>query len=124
MSHSTGSTSSIAHPEIEALWQRANPDLEAMGTIIESHFNSSCLAQVQIGAGGYARVFMYTLRNGTRFAAKICLPIGETSKTEAEVATMDSIRGQWPQPLNYGGRLTKSLVSSDINTCPEGIYLL
>ena len=96
MSHSTSSTSNIAaHPEIEALWQGANPDLEAMGAVVESHFNSSCLARVQIGAGGYARVFMYTLSNGTRFAAKICLPIGETSKTEAEVATMDSIRGLW-----------------------------
>ena len=96
MSRSTSSTSNTAaHSEIEALWQMANPDLEAMGAIIESHFNSSCLTQVRIGAGGYARVFMYTLGDGTQIVAKICLPIGETSKTEAEVATMDSIRGPW-----------------------------
>ena len=91
-------------PEPEdLLWEQINPNLDAFRTIISNHFGSPCKSQQPLQPGAYARTFLYILEDGLHIVGRVVLLARRTLKTEAEVATMDSIRGTcallWLSPL-------------------------
>jgi hypothetical protein len=85
-------TTNSPEPE-DILWDKTNPDLEELRSIIGVHFNSPCRSQEPLNHGAYARVFLYTLQNDIQLVARVILPVRETIKTEAEIAAMDMARG-------------------------------
>ena len=89
LQHKTGST---PEPE-DILWDKTDPDLEALKSIIGTHFNSPCRSQEPLNHGAYARAFLYTLQNDIQLVARVILPVRETIKTETEIAAMDMARG-------------------------------
>jgi hypothetical protein len=46
-----------------------------------------------MGGGAYARVFLFTLEDDKQVVGRVVLPVRETVKTEAEVASMILVRG-------------------------------
>ena len=44
--------------------------------------------------GAYARVFLFSLENDMQVVARVILPVRESLKTEAEVVTMEVVRGK------------------------------
>ena len=89
MNHSHQTTS----PD-EELWQATNADMPALQRIISSHFRSECRQYIRMNDGAYARVFLFTLENNLKVVARVVLPVRESLKTEAEVATMELVRGK------------------------------
>jgi hypothetical protein len=79
--------------ESEILWKATNPNLTALQNIVSAHFCSSCRNVAPLGGGVYARVFLFTLEDGQQVVGRIVLPVRETVKTEAEVASMVYVRG-------------------------------
>ncbi|GJE96623.1 kinase-like protein [Phanerochaete sordida] len=96
-SHTSDSTET--DPELEELWVKANVNMDAMLAIISSHFKTRCRLQGPLGIGAFARTFKYSLEDGKELVARVTLPVRETVKTEAEVATMDSIRARTRIPI-------------------------
>src|SRR5258706_14941491 len=81
-------------PEPEdILWEQINPNLGALRAIIANHFGSPCQSQDPLQPGVYARAFLYILQDGLHVVGRVILPARRTLKTEAEIASMDSIRG-------------------------------
>jgi hypothetical protein len=78
------------------LWDKIDPDLEELERIISEHFGSSHRSKKPLNHGAYARVFHYTLKNGFQLVARVILPTRQTIKTEAEVSTMEMVRGAYP----------------------------
>ena len=85
-------SSDSPEPE-DILWEQINPDLDALLSIIANHFGSPCWSQEPLQHGSYARAFLYILQDGLHVLARVILPVRRTLKTEAEVASMDTIRG-------------------------------
>lgn len=56
-----------------------------------------------MGGGAYARVFLFTLENDQQVVGRVVLPVRETAKTEAEVASMILVRActRIPVPQVY-----------------------
>lgn len=79
--------------ENEMLWKNANVNMTAMQDIASSHFGSDYHDCTRMDEGAYARVFLFTLKNGFQFVARIVLPVRESVKTQAEVAAMTLVRG-------------------------------
>lgn len=77
----------------EILWKAANPNLTALQDIISAHFRLPCCRYAPLGGGSYARIFLFTLEDGQQVVGRIILPVRETVKTEAEVASMVYVRG-------------------------------
>ena len=77
----------------ESLWEAANPNLTALHDIVSAHFRLSCRNYAPLGSGAYARTFLFTLEDGQQVVGRIILPVRETVKTEAEVASMVYVRG-------------------------------
>ena len=77
----------------ERLWKAANPNLTALQDIISAHFRLPCCHYAPLGGGAYARIFLFTLEDGQQVVGRIVLPVRETVKTEAEVASMVYVRG-------------------------------
>ena len=44
--------------------------------------------------GAYARAFLFSLENNMQVVARVILPVRESLKTEAEVVTMEVVRGK------------------------------
>jgi hypothetical protein len=95
------SAKSTLEPE-DILWDKTDPDLEALRSIISAHFNSPCRSQEPLNHGAYARAFLYTLQNDIQLVARVILPVRETIKTEAEIAAMDMARGLLIQNHHFG----------------------
>ena len=77
----------------EKLWLDTAADLNALKCIIYNHFQSTCCDETSMEHRSYARVFLYTLESGQKVIARIVLPVRERFKTEAEVASMNYVRG-------------------------------
>ncbi len=77
----------------DILWEQINPDLDALRAIVANHFGSPCQSQEPLQPGAYARTFLYILQDGLHVVGRVILPARRTLKTEAEIASMDSIRG-------------------------------
>lgn len=43
--------------------------------------------------GAYARAFLFSLASGMQVVGRVILPVRDSVKTEAEVATMELVRG-------------------------------
>jgi hypothetical protein len=80
-------------PPDEILWQDTNADVDALERIVCSHFRTRCRGYTRIGEGAYARAFLFSLDSGLQVVGRIVLPVRESIKTEAEVATMQLVRG-------------------------------
>ena len=93
-SHGSGNLSdSHSSESLDELWLAANPDLDALNDIIAAHFGVQCVSREVLGRGGYAFAYLVTLANDVRVVARVILPVRDYVKTEAEVATMTSVRG-------------------------------
>lgn len=79
--------------EDEVLWRNTDVDMQALQNIVSSHFRSACQRITRMNEGAYARVFLFTLQSGLQVVGRIVLPVRESVKTEAEVATMGFVRG-------------------------------
>lgn len=77
-----------------AFWAEVEPRLPAIKPIIDSHFGSSCHDLTPLGEGSWARTYTVSLANGEIYVLRVVLPARDVLKTEAEVATMDSVRGK------------------------------
>ena len=91
-SPSSSDGSSSPGPD-ELLWQSAHVDIAALQTIVSTHFHAQCRCFEPLGAGSYARAFLFSLENNIQVVGRIVLPIRESIKTEAEVAAMELVRG-------------------------------
>lgn len=67
-------------------------------SIIATHFGGPCEDLSLLSEGAYAHVYVTTLKNGPKLAVHVVLPVRDSVKTEAEVATMDSVRGMCNLP--------------------------
>jgi hypothetical protein len=86
----------------ESLWRAANANLMALQDIVSAHFRSPCRNHAPMGGGAYARVFLFTLEDDQQVVGRVVLPVRETVKTEAEVASMILVRGTVRHvPLRY-----------------------
>ena len=90
MSHSHDSSPD----ELETLWQATNADMAALQQIVCAHFCSNCRHYTRMDDGAYARVFLFSLENDMQVVAWVILPVRESLKTEAEVVTMEMVRGK------------------------------
>jgi hypothetical protein len=77
----------------ESLWHAVGADITALQRIVSSHFRSNCRHYTRMNDGAYARVFLFSLTNGMQVVGRVILPVRESIKTEAEVATMELVRG-------------------------------
>jgi hypothetical protein len=85
-----------SHEEIsddERLWEDTNADLTALQHIVSSHFRTDCLHYTRMDDGAYARAFLFSLVNNMQVVGRVILPVRDSIKTEAEVATMELVRG-------------------------------
>ncbi|KAF8498287.1 kinase-like domain-containing protein [Gautieria morchelliformis] len=84
----------------EELWEATNVDLAALQLIVSSHFHAECPPGILMndGDGVYARAFLFSLDN-KKVVARVVLPVRESVKTEAEVATMELIRARTKIPV-------------------------
>ena len=89
----THSHDSCQH-ESETLWQATNVDMAALQQIVCAHFRSECQCYTRMDDGAYARVFLFSLENDMQVVARVILPVRESLKTEAEVVTMEVVRGK------------------------------
>lgn len=78
----------------DVVWPTVEAGLHRMKTIITEHFKVSCGDLEFLDEGAYARVYKGTLASGLELAVRMVLPVRKGVKTEAEVATMDAIRGE------------------------------
>ena len=83
----------------EKLWQAANVNMQALETIISSHFGTQCSRYARMDDGAYARVFLFSLQNDLQVVGRVILAVRESVKTEAEVAAMELVRGTGVQLL-------------------------
>ncbi|KIJ23025.1 hypothetical protein M422DRAFT_276484, partial [Sphaerobolus stellatus SS14] len=83
----------------DELWNVANPDMDALDTIITQHFHADTLERVALGDGGYGRAFIYTFNNGRQVVAKVILPVRPVFKTESEVAAMILVKEKTSIPV-------------------------
>src|SRR5882724_507814 len=79
--------------EDESLWHATNADITAIQHIISSHFQADCRHYTHMNDGAYARAFLFSLANGMQVVGRVILPVRESVKTEAEVATMELVQG-------------------------------
>ena len=77
----------------ERLWQAADVEIAALQTIVSIHFHAQCRSFELLGAGSYARAFLFALENNIQVVGWVVLPVRESIKTEAEVAAMELVRG-------------------------------
>jgi len=77
----------------ELLWQSANVDMAALQTIVSTHFHAQCRGFEPLGAGSFARTFLFSLGNNIQLVGRVVLPVRESIKTKAEVAAMELVRG-------------------------------
>lgn len=77
----------------DTFWPEVETKLSHLKTIILEHFGSTCTELSLLDEGSYARAYRATLCSGTVLVVRILLPVCDTVKTQAEVATMDAIRG-------------------------------
>ncbi|KAF8522834.1 kinase-like domain-containing protein [Gautieria morchelliformis] len=87
------------YPDDE-LWEATNVDLAALQRIVSSHFHVECQEGILMndGDGVYARAFLFSLDN-KKVVARVVLPVRESLKTEAEVATMELVRARTKIPV-------------------------
>ena len=78
----------------ETLWQAINVDMAALQQIVCAHFRSKCWHYTRMDDGAYARVFLFSLENNMQVVARVILPVRESLKMEAEVVTMEVVRGK------------------------------
>lgn len=78
----------------DTFWSEVEPKLPLLRDIIAEHFKSSCSDLEFFDEGSYARIYRATVSDGIALAVRIILPIRDNVKTRAEVATMDSLRGE------------------------------
>ena len=78
----------------ETLWRATNVDMAALQQILCTHFRSKCHHYTRMDDGAYARVFLFSLENNMQVVARVILPVRESLKTEAEVVTMEVVRGK------------------------------
>ena len=71
-----------------------NVDMATLQQIVCAHFHSECLCHTHMDDGAYARVFLFSLENSMQVVARVILPVRESLKTEAEVVTMEVVRGK------------------------------
>lgn len=103
-------------------WPELETKLPKLRAIIADHFGSACATFDLIGEGAYARVYGVTLQSGVRLAARIGLPVRPGVKTEAEVATMEFVRGSFCIHSDQNVTLTMD-TSPHICTSAEGAPL-
>jgi hypothetical protein len=108
----------------ERLWRATNANLTALQDIVSAHFRLPCRHYAPMGNFGiYARVFLFTLENDQQVVGRVLLPVRETVKTEAEVASMILVRGIIYHDL-LRNHLNHFSPSSHPHTCPAGLPLL
>lgn len=78
----------------DTFWPDIERQLPALKDIIATHFECSCDDLRLLDGGAYARAYVTSLETGHKLVARVVLPVRKTLKTEAEVATMDCIRGE------------------------------
>jgi hypothetical protein len=78
----------------EALWRATNVDMSALERILCSHFRVGCEKYTPMSEGSYARAFLFSLDDGKQVVGWVVLLVRESIKTEAEVATMQLVRGK------------------------------
>jgi len=81
------------HTSSDELWQSASVDIAALQHILSAHFRAQCRGFEPLGAGAFARVFLFSLENNMQVIGRVVLPVRESFKTEAEVAAMEFVRG-------------------------------
>lgn len=86
----------------KSFWPDVEPKLPCLKDIISAHFGCPCEDLNLLGDGAYAHVYSTKLQTGLELAIRIVLPVRESLKTEAEVATMTSMRGQFVLPCTRG----------------------
>ena len=67
--------------------------MAALQTIVSTHFHVQCRGFEPLGAGSFARAFLFSLENSIQLVGRVVLPVRESIKTEAEVAAMELVRG-------------------------------
>lgn len=75
-------------------WPDIEPRLPALKSIIAAHFGCLCDDLNPLDEGSYARVYVTSLETGHKLVARVVLPVRNGLKTEAEVATMDCVKGE------------------------------
>ena len=73
-------------------WSGVEPKLPLLQDIISAHFGLTCSELSPMGGGSFSHIYRGTIENGLQVIARIVLPVRDQVKTEAEIATMDSIR--------------------------------
>lgn len=70
-----------------------NADIAALQHIVSAHFRTDCQSHTRMNDGAYARVFLFSLITGVQVVGRVILPVRRSIKTEAEVTTMELVRG-------------------------------
>lgn len=78
----------------DTFWPDVERRIPALKDIIAAHFGCSCGDLSLLDGGAYARAYVTSLETGHKLVARVVLPVRKTMKTEAEVATMDCVRGE------------------------------
>src|ERR1700733_3924598 len=91
-------------PPDEVLWRATNVDMSALERIVCSHFGVDCRTRTLMSEGSYARAFLFSPDNDIQVVGRVVLPVRKSMKTEAEVATMQLVRGMGCLIQNFYGR--------------------
>ena len=86
----------------KTFWLQTEPKIPLLQDIISSHFGYDCGELTLLDEGAYARAYETSLSTGKKLVVRVVLAVREGLKTEAEVATMDFVRGtsflSWVSP--------------------------